>query len=116
MMDDDFDEDFDDDSAHSSSSPNDNRGSNGEGDGNGTADSNAKANLARRKEQLGFAPQKEVTYNKLLPYAGPEGQGLDEESNRWFSRIKANLARSVACGDIRPGFVTWVSRLTKQVF
>ncbi len=65
---------------------------------------------ADRADQLGFKPQKEVVYNKLLPYGGRQ---LDEESNAWFAAIKSNLARAVALRDIRPGFVTWSSRLHK---
>jgi hypothetical protein len=113
MMDDDFDDDMDDDEEEDTSA------STGAGaaqvSGKDRDAAEARSRAAKRAKQLGFAPQKEVVYNKLLPYGGEGGQDLDRESAEWFARIKANLARSVALGDVRPGFVTWVSRLCKWV-
>lgn len=64
-----------------------------------------------RAHQLGFVPQKEVIYNKLLPYSSH----IDSESTKWFQDIKANLGRALALREIRPGFVVWVSRLNKYI-
>ena len=50
-------------------------------------------NVRYRKEravQLGFYPQKEVVYNRLLPYSAD----IDAESTLWFQDIKANLGRA----------------------
>ena len=60
---------------------------------------------------LVFRPQKEIIYNKLLPYS----DRLDDESLAWFKEIKANLAKSLALREIRPGFITWISRLSKYL-
>ncbi len=49
-------------------------------------------------------------HNRLLPY---QDHGLDLESRDFFVSIKTNLARSLLLGDIRPGFVSWVARLSK---
>lgn len=62
-----------------------------------------------RFKKLGFRPQKENVYNKLLPYADK----LDEESNRLFIDIKTNLVKSVLAREIRPGCALWTSRLNK---
>ena len=80
-----------------------------------------------RAIQLGYEPQKEIVYNKILPYAGmvifkdyffhmPFMLGdVDIESTKWFSDIKANLGRAIALRELRPGVVTWVSRLNKYI-
>jgi len=65
----------------------------------------------RRNEELGFEPQKEIVYNKLLPY----GAEMDAESTNWFAEIKANLGKSIALRELRPGIVTWSSRLNKYI-
>lgn len=65
----------------------------------------------KRSLELGFVPQKEVVYNKLLPYVS----NMDEESTQWFAEIKANLGRSIALRELRPGIVTWTSRLNKYI-
>ena len=64
-----------------------------------------------RALQLGFVPQKEVIYNKLLPYSSD----IDSESTLWFQDIKANLGRALALRELRPGFVVWISRLNKYI-
>ena len=64
-----------------------------------------------RAQELGFKPQKEIIYNKLLPYSDL----LDEESKAWFAEIKLNLCKSLALRELRPGFVTWMSRLNKYI-
>lgn len=65
--------------------------------------------LAKRVAELGFKPQKENVYNKLLPYADQ----LDKESARLFSDIKTNLVKSVLAREMRPGCALWTSRLNK---
>ena len=65
----------------------------------------------RRNIELGFEHQKEIVYNKLLPYVVE----MDTESTNWFGEIKANLGRSIALRELRPGIVTWSSRLNKYI-
>ncbi|KAK4321981.1 hypothetical protein Pmani_007247 [Petrolisthes manimaculis] len=60
---------------------------------------------------LGFKPQKEVIYNKLLPYH----QQLDKEILEQICDIKENLAKAVILRDIRPGCIHWVSKLSRFV-
>lgn len=62
-----------------------------------------------RFEKLGFIPQKENVYNKLLPY----GDQLDEESTKLFTDIKTNLVKAVLAREMRPGCALWTSRLNK---
>ncbi|KAK7902167.1 hypothetical protein WMY93_018936 [Mugilogobius chulae] len=57
---------------------------------------------------LGFQPQKDIVYNKLLPYA----DRLDEESNDVLSKIKGNLARAVQLREIWPGVLFWTRKLS----
>ena len=71
-------------------------------------------NVRYRKEravQLGFYPQKEVVYNRLLPYSAD----IDAESTLWFQDIKANLGKALAVRELRPGLVVWISRLNKYL-
>lgn len=68
-----------------------------------------EADKEERFKVLGFKPQKENVYNKLLPYA----EKLDDESNRLFSDIKTNLIKSVLAREMRPGCMVWTSRLNK---
>lgn len=64
---------------------------------------------SERFKILGFVPQKEKIYNKLLPYA----EELDAESTRLYKDIKTNLIKSIAARELRPGCVLWTSRLNK---
>ncbi|XP_028975822.2 proteasome activator complex subunit 4A isoform X5 [Esox lucius] len=59
-------------------------------------------------ETLGFVPQKDIVYNKLLPYADK----LDEESNDILSKIKGNLGRAVQLREIWPGVLFWTRKLS----
>lgn len=63
--------------------------------------------LEERKQQLGFLPQKELPYNRLLPYADV----LDEESTQMLAEIKGNIARAIMMRELRPGHAIWISRL-----
>lgn len=56
---------------------------------------------------LGFVPQKENPYNRLLAYADK----IDEESNHHLAEIKANLAAAVQLRDINVGVNHWVGQL-----
>uniref|UniRef100_A0A8D3EDD9 Proteasome activator subunit 4 n=1 Tax=Scophthalmus maximus TaxID=52904 RepID=A0A8D3EDD9_SCOMX len=59
-------------------------------------------------DTLGFAPQKDIVYNKLLPYA----DRLDAESNDLLSKIKGNLSRAVQLREIWPGVLFWTRKLS----
>lgn len=65
-----------------------------------------------RIKQLGFKPQKEIVYNKLLPYADQ----LDVESKNAFAQIKINLSKSVMLRELHPGCSVWSARLTGLVY
>uniref|UniRef100_A0A8D3D7I1 Proteasome activator subunit 4 n=1 Tax=Scophthalmus maximus TaxID=52904 RepID=A0A8D3D7I1_SCOMX len=61
-----------------------------------------------QSDTLGFAPQKDIVYNKLLPYA----DRLDAESNDLLSKIKGNLSRAVQLREIWPGVLFWTRKLS----
>ena len=65
--------------------------------------------MSERTSQLGFEPQQEAPYNKLLPYADV----LDRESNEQFAEIKAQLGRTVQLRDIKVGASHWTGQLSK---
>ena len=51
--------------------------------------------------------QKEVAYNKLLPYS----DCLDHEARVLLEEIKYNLGRAVVLKELRPGALHWSNRL-----
>ncbi|XP_034040183.1 proteasome activator complex subunit 4A isoform X2 [Thalassophryne amazonica] len=59
-------------------------------------------------DTLGFVPQKDIVYNKLLPYA----DRLDEESNDILCKIKNNLGRAVQLRELWPGVLFWTRKLS----
>ncbi|KAG7462683.1 hypothetical protein MATL_G00187310 [Megalops atlanticus] len=59
-------------------------------------------------EALGFVPQKDIVYNKLLPYADK----LDEESNDILGQIKGSLGRAVHFRELWPGVLFWTRKLS----
>uniref|UniRef100_A0AAQ6IA71 Proteasome activator subunit 4 n=1 Tax=Anabas testudineus TaxID=64144 RepID=A0AAQ6IA71_ANATE len=61
-----------------------------------------------QSETLGFVPQKDIVYNKLLPYA----DRLDDESNDILSKIKGNLGRAVQLRELWPGVLFWTRKLS----
>ncbi|EFN87710.1 proteasome activator complex subunit 4B [Harpegnathos saltator] len=61
---------------------------------------------------LGFRPQKEIVYNKFLPYADE----IDAESQIMFAEIKENLGRAVMLREIKPGCCLWSSRLRNYLY
>uniref|UniRef100_A0A672JF04 Proteasome activator subunit 4a n=1 Tax=Salarias fasciatus TaxID=181472 RepID=A0A672JF04_SALFA len=62
----------------------------------------------QRSATLDFVPQKDIVYNKLLPYADK----LDEESNDILSKIKGNLGRAVQLRELWPGVLFWTRKLS----
>ncbi|XP_076047764.1 proteasome activator complex subunit 4-like isoform X2 [Oratosquilla oratoria] len=67
--------------------------------------------MKEEEDTFGFKPQKEVVYNKLLPYSGK----LQEEILEHLKCIKENLAKAVILRDIRPGCIHWVAKLSRFV-
>lgn len=64
-----------------------------------------------KKEQSdtqGFLPQKDIVYNKLLPYA----DRLDNEATEILRKIKGNLGRAVQLKEIWPGVLFWTRKLS----
>lgn len=72
-----------------------------------SSDENVENQETRSK--LSFKPQKEIVFNKLLPYS----ESLDEESQEMLNDIKGNLGKCVLLKDIKPGCTIWVHRLTR---
>ncbi|XP_006004010.1 proteasome activator complex subunit 4 isoform X2 [Latimeria chalumnae] len=64
-----------------------------------------------RSEVLGFNPQKEIVYNKLLPYS----DRLDCESNEILAQIKTNLGRAVQLKELWPGVLFWTRKLSMYI-
>lgn len=64
-----------------------------------------------RAQTLGFVPQKEIVYNKLLPYAAK----LDQESNELLASIKANLSRAIQLRELWPGVLFWTRKLSTYI-
>ncbi|XP_049827617.1 proteasome activator complex subunit 4-like [Schistocerca gregaria] len=62
-------------------------------------------------EESGFKPQKEIVFNKLLPFA----KELEEDATRLLSDIKANIGKSVLLRELRPGCGIWTARLSKYI-
>uniref|UniRef100_A0A8B9T6E1 Proteasome activator subunit 4 n=1 Tax=Anas platyrhynchos TaxID=8839 RepID=A0A8B9T6E1_ANAPL len=57
------------------------------------------------------APQKEIVYNKLLPY----GERLEAEAGRFLAQIKGNLARAVQLQELWPGGLFWTRKLSTYI-
>ena len=62
---------------------------------------------SERVNKLGFEPQKEIVYNRYLPY----NNQLDEECIEYLAQIKANIGRTLVLND-KHGF-QWISDLSK---
>jgi proteasome activator subunit 4 len=67
--------------------------------------------LSLNKSNLGFRPQKELIYNKLLSYMDE----LDTESQIWLTEIKGNLGRAVMLRELKPGCIYWSNMLNMWV-
>uniref|UniRef100_A0A8C7K2J1 Proteasome activator subunit 4 n=1 Tax=Oncorhynchus kisutch TaxID=8019 RepID=A0A8C7K2J1_ONCKI len=63
------------------------------------------------EEWLRFVSQKDIVYNKLLPYADI----LDDESNVILGQIKGNLGRAVQLREIWPGVLFWTRKLSTYI-
>ncbi|KAK9875517.1 hypothetical protein WA026_007908 [Henosepilachna vigintioctopunctata] len=59
-----------------------------------------------RIKKLGFKPQKENVYNRLLPYA----EDIDQQALQELELIKTNLTKCLLAGEIKPGFLVWTLR------
>lgn len=61
-------------------------------------------------EQDGKDPryQKELIYNKLLPYSSE----FEEESERHLTEIKTNLSLAVQLRELRPGVLFWTGKFS----
>lgn len=64
--------------------------------------------MEERIKKLGFCPQKELVYNKLLVYSDE----IDEESLTYLADIKTNFGKAVLCHDLRD-ISFWVNHLIK---
>ena len=64
-----------------------------------------------RAKELGYRPQKEVIYNKLLPYS----EKLDAESAAVWRSVKGELGTAFAKREIRPAGLIWISRMCKYI-
>uniref|UniRef100_A0A8C3ST02 Proteasome activator subunit 4 n=1 Tax=Chelydra serpentina TaxID=8475 RepID=A0A8C3ST02_CHESE len=62
-------------------------------------------------EAPGFVPQKEIAYNKLLPY----GDRLEAEASRLLAQIKGNLGRAVQLQELWPGGLFWTRKLSTYI-
>ncbi|XP_065785365.1 proteasome activator complex subunit 4 isoform X1 [Muntiacus reevesi] len=62
-------------------------------------------------DRQGFVPQKEIVYNKLLPYA----ERLDAESDLQLAQIKSNLGRAVQLQELWPGGLFWTRKLSTYI-
>ena len=62
-----------------------------------------------RAKVLGFKPQKENYYNRLMPYADK----IDEESAGFLSEIKLNLGKAAQIRELKPGCLLWLTRLNR---
>ena len=70
-------------------------------------------NITKLRSSLLFPDvyQQENLYNHYLPYASQ----LDSDSQQWLEEIKLNLSTAVLLRELRPGLVTWMSRLTGYI-
>ena len=59
------------------------------------------------EDMAGFVPQKEIVYNRLLPYS----DRLDREAAELLAEIKANLSRAVLLRELWPGVAFWSKKL-----
>uniref|UniRef100_A0A8C3SV78 Proteasome activator subunit 4 n=1 Tax=Chelydra serpentina TaxID=8475 RepID=A0A8C3SV78_CHESE len=71
----------------------------------------AGSDLPEREAAPGFVPQKEIAYNKLLPY----GDRLEAEASRLLAQIKGNLGRAVQLQELWPGGLFWTRKLSTYI-
>ncbi|XP_075223188.1 proteasome activator complex subunit 4A-like isoform X2 [Lycorma delicatula] len=65
----------------------------------------------KRFEKLGFKPQKEDVYNKLLPYS----ERLDDDSVNMLKEVKGHLGKLIILREMRPGCGMWVVKLQRYI-
>lgn len=65
--------------------------------------------MAKREDVLGFHPQKESPYSKLLPYSDV----IDEESSNALAEIKEKLAKAVQLRDLKVSANHWTLQLDR---
>lgn len=58
---------------------------------------------------LGIKYQKEVIFNKLLPYSG----SLEDDSQDMLREIKGNLGKCVLLKDVKSGCLAWTNKLIR---
>uniref|UniRef100_A0A8C0IT45 Proteasome activator subunit 4 n=1 Tax=Chelonoidis abingdonii TaxID=106734 RepID=A0A8C0IT45_CHEAB len=75
------------------------------------AEGGAMAGSGPPGEAPGFVPQKEIAYNKLLPY----GDRLEAEASRLLAQIKGNLGRAVQLQELWPGGLFWTRKLSTYI-
>ena len=63
-------------------------------------------------DSLGFKPQKEIIYNRFLPYS----EVLNDEAKKQLAEIKFNLGRAVSLKEPRPGVIFWCNQLNQYVY
>ncbi|XP_044747476.1 proteasome activator complex subunit 4-like [Coccinella septempunctata] len=61
--------------------------------------------------KLGFKPQKDIIYNRLLPYSDQ----IYEEASEELKIIKTNLLKSFLARELEPGFLLWSIRLVQYI-
>ncbi|PVD25485.1 hypothetical protein C0Q70_13141 [Pomacea canaliculata] len=67
--------------------------------------------MAKREDVLGFHPQKESPYSKLLPYSDV----IDEESSNALAEIKEKLAKAVQLRDLKVSANHWTLQLDRYI-
>ncbi|XP_012226473.1 proteasome activator complex subunit 4B-like [Linepithema humile] len=72
--------------------------------------SSSSSSSSSFRTDLGFRPQKELVYNKLLPYADE----FDVEARKWLAEIKGNLGYAVMLREIK-GCTCWLSGLDTYI-
>ncbi|RZF34164.1 hypothetical protein LSTR_LSTR003574 [Laodelphax striatellus] len=70
-----------------------------------------KLNSNDRIQKLGFKPQKEIVYNKLLFYS----DSIDDESQQMLSMIKGCIGKSLLLHEVKPGLGFWIVRLNSYI-
>ena len=61
------------------------------------------------EEDTGRKVQREIPYNRYLPYADV----LEKEAEEHLREIKAGLGRSIQFRDVKIGTIHWTGQLTK---
>lgn len=72
-----------------------------------TEQSEKESYKKERMKILGFYPQQEIHCNRYLPYS----DNLDDESQKYLTDIKENLARAIAMRELDPGIREYTMKL-----